>query len=137
MKGRTALSLVELLVVMAILSILLAIAAPRLVRSLEQTRADTAAANLRAIWAAQRLYWLENHTYAAQFADLGPLVDATITTNGPFYAYSIQAANGTTLRVTATRSGTKYTGQLIIDEAGMITGHIQAAGQSPITPGMQ
>lgn len=134
--SRKGWSLVELLVVLVILGVMLVVAAPRLTRSLEQARADTAAANLRAIWAAQRLYWLENHTYAAHFSDIEGLLDPSVTTPGHFYTYSIQAASPTTLRVAATHSGTDWTGQLIIDESGSITGSIQSTGETPITPGM-
>ncbi len=138
MKKRLGWSLVELLVVLAVLGVLLALAAPRFRRSLEQARADAAAANLRAIWAAQRLYWLDNHRYAGNLADLAPLLDPSVTVPGPFYSYSIQSADATTFRAAAVRTGSStWSGQLTVDESGAVSGSIQASGQSAITPGFQ
>ena len=59
-RGHT---LVELMVVMCIMALLVSFGVPRFVHSLEQARVDMAATNLRAIWTAQRLYWLDNRTY--------------------------------------------------------------------------
>ena len=50
------------------MSVLLAMGVPRFQLSLEQARANVAGANLRSIWSAQRLYWLENRTYAPDLA---------------------------------------------------------------------
>ena len=51
-------TLVELTVVMLVVGVLASFGVPRFVHSLEQSRVDMAATNLRAIWTAQRLYWL-------------------------------------------------------------------------------
>ena len=57
-------TLIEMLVALIVTGVLLSFGVPKFQQSLEQSRADVAGANLRAIWAAQRLYWLENRTYA-------------------------------------------------------------------------
>ncbi len=57
-------TLVELTVVMLVIGVLASFGVPRFVHSLEQSRVDMAATNLRAIWTAQRLYWLKHQTYA-------------------------------------------------------------------------
>ena len=134
--ARRGWSLVELMVVLTVIGILLALSAPPYRRSLEQARADLAAANLRAIWAAQRLYWLDQHHYAGSFADLQPLLDPTVAAGTPYYTYAVVSADETTFTVSATRTGsTVWTGTLVIDQTGQLTGTIQ--GSSTITPGFQ
>ena len=43
---------------------------PTVARTMEQAHADLAGANLKAVWNAQRFYWLEHRTYAADWAAL-------------------------------------------------------------------
>lgn len=62
-RKRRGFSLIELMVAVTIIGVMAAIAVPSYRYALIQARADIAAANLRAIWAAERLYWLEYHTY--------------------------------------------------------------------------
>ena len=62
-------------------------------------QADVAGANLRAIWAAERLYWLESHTYTDKLqaqpssppglVDLGLLEPALFTTGAVHYTYAV------------------------------------------------
>ncbi len=66
-RGHT---LVELTVVMIVIGVLASFGVPRFVHSLEQARVDMAATNLRAIWTAQRLYWLAHQTYAPDLNSL-------------------------------------------------------------------
>ena len=58
------------MVVLTVIAIMAAMCIPTFQRAIEQSRADVAAANLRAIWAAERLYWLEYHAYTDQFDNL-------------------------------------------------------------------
>ena len=51
--------------VFIIMGVMIGLAMPRFSRSLESARADVAGANLRAIWTAERIYWLDNRTYTA------------------------------------------------------------------------
>ncbi len=53
-------SLMEMMLVLTIMGVLIAMCAPTYQQAMEQARADVAAANLRAIWSAERLYWLTN-----------------------------------------------------------------------------
>ena len=62
-SGTRGHTLVELTVVMFVMALLASIGVPRFVHSLEQARVDMAATNLRAIWTAQRLYWLKHQSY--------------------------------------------------------------------------
>jgi Tfp pilus assembly protein PilE len=127
-----------MLVVLTVIGVLLALAAPSYHRAVEQSRADVAAANLRAIWAAQRLYWLDQRSYTANFTDLGSLLDPTIAAGSSFYTYPIVSTDGTTFRAMATRTGSSvWSGQLTIDQSGVVSGTIQGESGSTITPGFQ
>jgi Tfp pilus assembly protein PilE len=128
----------EVVLVMTLLAVLVALSMPSYGRAVEQSRAEIAAANLRAIWSAQRLYWLENRAYATTFADLGPLLDPAITSATAPYAYAISAADATTFTATATRRGsTQWSGQLTIDQTGTGAGALQAVGETDIVPSSQ
>ena len=54
---------------------------PKFSRSLESAKADVAGANLRAIWTAERIYWLDNRTYTTSLDLLVSLnlLDPSIT----------------------------------------------------------
>jgi prepilin-type N-terminal cleavage/methylation domain-containing protein len=133
-------SLVELMIVVSIIGVLIAISAPSYQRAMEQSRADTAAANLRAIWAAERLFWLEGHTFTDNLAGLQALglLDPEIVLSANGYSYSVTSASATAFRAVAQRRpGTGWTGNFTIDETGQIGGDVQAAGQPIIVAGYQ
>jgi Tfp pilus assembly protein PilE len=104
---------------MVVVGILVAISAPSYQKAIEQSRTNIAAANLRAIWAAQRLYWLENHSYTPAIAPPSSapalitmgLVDPALPTasnkvtyqNGGYY-YEITNASDATFTAKATRA---------------------------------
>jgi prepilin-type N-terminal cleavage/methylation domain-containing protein len=133
-------SLMEVLVVLVVMGILISMSAPTFHRSIEQSWADIAGANLRAIWSAERLYWLEYRTYTSDLSELESLglLDPTITSATTRYIYALSSADASTFRATATRTGSvRWTGQLAIDQSGVLSGVIQAAGQPGIVPGFQ
>jgi prepilin-type N-terminal cleavage/methylation domain-containing protein len=144
---QSGFTLIELVVAIAVMAILIGISVPRFARVLEQSRADFAAANLRAIWAAQRLYWLENHVYTDKLSQASPsplglfelgLVDPQIVSTTGDYAYTITSANSNTFQAAATRSGnTCWRGAFTIDQTGTVGGTLSAAGEPHITPGFQ
>ena len=126
------------MVVCTVMVILISMAAPSFRRSMEQSRADIAGANLRAIWTAQRLYWLEYRTYTADLSVLESLdlLDPTINSATSHYVYTIPSADASTFTASATRSGSvRWAGQLTIDQDGVFSGIIQATGQPDIDPG--
>ncbi|MCR4412672.1 MAG: prepilin-type N-terminal cleavage/methylation domain-containing protein, partial [Thermoguttaceae bacterium] len=94
-RPASGVSLVEVLAVLAIVGVLISMSAPSFRRSLEHSRADIAGANLRAIWAAQRIYWLEHREYADDLVDLeeAGLLDPTIRAGNAYYAYAIVSAD--------------------------------------------
>jgi Tfp pilus assembly protein PilE len=125
------------MLVVAVTGIFVAMSVPSFQRSLEQSKADIAAANLRAIWSAERLYWLEYRAYTDDLSELESLdlVDQTIALAADPYRYEIRAADARSFSVVAVRSGSgKWYGQLVIDETGTVQGEIGGGG-NPIQPG--
>lgn len=69
-------TLVELLVVLGIIALLAAVAAPQVLRYLGDARSDVAGAQLRNIEGALELYYLDMGEYPDQQKGLGALVTA-------------------------------------------------------------
>src|SRR4029079_13605749 len=84
-KSR-GISLLELTIVTVIIGVLMTMSIPSFQRGLEQSRADLAEANLRSIWSAQRLYWIDNRTYATDLDTLGSagLLDSAVSAQANF-----------------------------------------------------
>lgn len=133
------------MVTVTVMGVLVAIGAPKFGRALEQSRADFAAANLRAIWAAERIYWLENHAYTDRLTQASPkglyelgLIEPGIVSTSGDYSYTVSSADTNTFQAKAIRAaGTPWVGELTIDQNGTVTGTISASGQASITPGFQ
>ena len=87
-------TLVEVMVVMIVVAVLTGFAMPSYRRTLGQSQADVAAANLRAIWAAERAYWLENHQYATGWDVLyaAGLIDPQITSEFFCFCFAFHMA---------------------------------------------
>jgi prepilin-type N-terminal cleavage/methylation domain-containing protein len=138
---RLGFSLVEMIVAVIVAGVLLSIGVPRFAQSLEQSRADVAGANLRSIWSAQRLYWLQNRTYAPDLSTLvsANLVDPSLPSASTPYGYAIAEASDSWFTATATRSGSSsWSGSFTIAADGTFTGGVQQSGQSvSLEPGFQ
>jgi competence protein ComGC len=132
---------VEALTVLTVISVILAMSVPSAIRTMEQTHADVAGANLQVIASAQRYYWLDHRSYAADLATLetAGLLDPSILSGRGRYAYSIDEADAARFRAVAVRTGSEvWSGEFSIDETGDLTGWVQAVGsQHHITPGFQ
>ena len=116
--GRPGSSLIELIVTILVLGVLLSMGVPQFAQSLEQSRANVAGANLRAIWSAQRLYWLENRTYAPDLNTLlnANLIDPSLTEAIAPYTYSV--SNSSSERVHRNgdpRGSSTWSGSYTID----------------------
>ena len=97
--ARRGFTLTELMVVTTLIGVMAAMSVPSFQRAVEQSRVDIAVANLRAVWAAERLYWLENHTlylqhqHPARHGRAGQLPSRmTAVSSIGGYQYSILAA---------------------------------------------
>ncbi|MEN6458371.1 MAG: prepilin-type N-terminal cleavage/methylation domain-containing protein [Thermoguttaceae bacterium] len=103
-RSARGFTLVELMIVLTVISIMAAMCIPTFQRAVEQSRADIAAANLRAVWAAERLYWLEYRAYTDQFDALRAMgaLDQAFPTVGN-YGYAL-SSDGSTFTATATTS---------------------------------
>jgi prepilin-type N-terminal cleavage/methylation domain-containing protein len=137
---RPGYTLVEVVVVMAIMAILMTMAVPSYRRSVEQARADMAAANLRTLWAAERLFYLDARAYtedAGALAGLGVLEEGLLASD-EMYSYQITYADPYGFTATATRIGsTVFGGTLGIDQTGTVTGMITDGSGAAITPGFR
>ena len=133
-------TLIEVLITLTVISVVLAMSAPSVVRTMEQAHADMVGANLRAIWIAERAYWLDHRVYATDLATLqtAGLLDPSIVA-GSRYTYAISNADGSHFRAVATRVGSGvWSGQLAIDETGAISGAVtNARSNYQITPGFE
>lgn len=128
------------MVVLTVMGILVALSVPSYQRALEQSRADIAVANLRALWSAERLYWIEYHAYAADLSRLQSLglLDPAVVLSTTGYVYTVTSAGSNNFKAVAVRSGSsRWTGEFSLDETGLIAGVVKAAGEPEITPGYQ
>ncbi len=122
-------TLIELMVVVTLTGIMAVLAVPSYRRGMEQSRTDQAAATLRTVWAAQRLYKLDNPTYAGDLATLASssYIDSSIPGLSNPFIYEITAASSTGFNSGArlSRAGSQvWSGTLHIDETGTVTGSI-------------
>ncbi|HEY1602004.1 MAG TPA: type IV pilin protein [Pirellulales bacterium] len=133
-QPRRGISLIEIVMVTVIIGILASLTVPSFHQALEQSRADIASANLRAIWSAQRLYWLENRTYAVDLATLQSLdlLDSSISDQN-FYTYEVDYATSTTFSASAMRVANQtWNGAFCIDQSGSMSGVLSGSGVTNI-----
>ena len=134
---RRAVTFVEVVTVLVVISVLISMSAPTFTRTIEQAQADIAGANLQAIWSAQRFYWLENRDYADDLQGLvdADLLDPSIVAGSRRYSYRIRSASADSFEAEAERiNSTRWSGEYILTEMGEITGMIQASGEPFIQP---
>jgi type II secretory pathway pseudopilin PulG len=130
-------TLLELGICVIIMGILISLVAPSFTRVTEQNRVDASAQYLRSVWSAQRVYWLENRTFADNFAALDGLglIDVKIAAGSDgYFAYVISNVTDTTFTVTATRNGSSaWSGTLTITQDGEVSGNVNN-GAAVLTP---
>lgn len=135
-RVRVAFSLIEVVVTMTILAVLISLATPSVMQSMEQSHTDLAGAGLRMINTSQRFYWLENRTYAPSLQTLidEELIDQDLATIAPRYEFSIVSADAAGFVAQARRRlldgggapiyNGAWQGTLSIDESGVLGGTI-------------
>ena len=96
-KGEKGFTLIELMIVVAIIGILAAIAIPNFMRYQAKAKQSEAKANLGSIYTSETTYRAENDTYADSVTKLDWAVAGTAR-----YSYSITAATTTTFTAQAT-----------------------------------
>jgi type IV pilus assembly protein PilE len=134
-SGRTlrpGYSLIETIVALVVFGVLVSMGVPRFQQSLEHSRADVAWANLRAIWSAQRLYWLQNRIYAPDLSTLlsANLIDPSLTTATAPFTYAVTApSDDSSFTATATRAGSpSWSGSFSIAADGTFSGSVHLSG---------
>jgi prepilin-type N-terminal cleavage/methylation domain-containing protein len=135
--GTRGYTLVEMIVVLVVVGVLTSFGIPQFTRALEQSRADVAGANLRAIWTAERIYWLDNRNYTDSLPVLVNLnlLDPSITssTSNTFYTYNVTTPDTATFTATAQRAGNgSWSGSLTITQDGTLSGTLTCPGQASI-----
>ena len=111
------------MVVLVVIGILVGIAAPSYQRAMDKSRTDIAAANLRAIWAAQRIYWLEYQVYTDKSTlesagildpkiESDPTFDYTVSTSTDSDGWHFQA------KAFPNASHATWQGYYLLDETG-------------------
>jgi len=141
MTDRRGFTLTEVLIAMTIICILVTLSTPIYSRALEQAKLDAAAGNLKMIWSAQRVYWLDEHTYAPDLTTLYSMdllslkMVVTKTSLTASYVYEIEAVDDDSFTAVAIRNGSsKWSGEIRIDEYGDLTGGITATDGLELVP---
>ncbi len=142
-RRRAGFSLVEILIVVTVMGILISMAIPSFQRSMENSAAELSFVQLRSIWSAQRVYWLENRTYASDFATLrnAGLLDAGQPSSTGRYDFDLAVGpTGSFLTsfsaIAARKSGGPWSGAFTITQEGNISGAVSSSSDyvSPGTP---
>ena len=101
-KLQTGFTLVELIIVVAIISILASIAIPAYNGYVETSKRSDAQASLMALAIAQEKYRASNPTYTTVITDL---IGVSSASESGYYTLAVTAASGATFTATATPDG--------------------------------
>ena len=131
LDNNKAFTLMETCIALIIISLMVVIAAPIYHRAMEHARVSTAAANLKTIWSAQRVYWLEYRTFSQDMDTLQSMdllnpeiVNSATDPDAPF-VYQITQADEDSFTAVAIRNASGvWSGQISIDQTGQIEGQI-------------
>lgn len=130
-------TLLEVLVVLAILMTVIGAVGPSYRTAKEQTNVDGGCAMLMSIWHAQRIHWLETKTYAGTLQELveaGEL-DAPVAVAATPFAFAIESADGEEFEARATRQGSdEWSGALVVDQKGAIGGFVENGDGKRVEP---
>lgn len=131
-RARAGFTILEMMIVFLILAILASFAVPIVRRSVEKALVDDAAANLKGLWTAQRLYWLKYGVYATTIQSLQQehffVAQGSMYSSGYLaFVYSVAGAESNACVMLATPQDTgRWSGGLRIANDGFVTGSIQA-----------
>lgn len=102
LQSQKGFTLIELMIVVAIIGILAAIAIPNFLQYQAKSKQSEAKTNLGGIYTSEIAYFGENNAYMAVFGTLGYSVAGA----NPRYQYSLDAGTNTAGSVTAFGGGT-------------------------------
>ena len=130
---RSGFTLLELVVAVIVLMVIVNFAIPQYRVATEQNRVDLAGSRLLMIYTAQRMYFVDNQTFAPTLNDLvnAKLLDPQLSSDSK-YTYSITSASATGFTALATRAPQFFSGDLTINEKGILGGNIHSTDSSII-----
>lgn len=139
--ARKGFTLMELSVTLVIICVLVTMAMPSYNRAMEQARADAAGGNLRSIWSAQRIYWMEHKTFASSLSELesmdlvDPALRETQTSEQSAYVYQMILGDSSEFIAVAARNGSDvWIGTLSMNQDGQLLGIIIGPGGQSVSP---
>ena len=139
--ARKGFTLMELSVTLIIICVLVTMAMPSYNRAMEQARGDAAGGNLRSIWSAQRIYWMEHKTFASSLSQLesmdlvDPALRETQTSENSAYVYQMISGDSNGFIAAAARNGSDvWIGTLSMNQDGQLMGVIIGPGGQSISP---
>ncbi|HZI16937.1 MAG TPA: prepilin-type N-terminal cleavage/methylation domain-containing protein [Myxococcus sp.] len=128
MKKKGGFTLIELMIVVAIIGILAAIAIPNFIRFQARSKQSEAKTNLKAIFTAQKAYFGEKDKYVTDFKVIGFDPEA-----GNRYSYGING--GCNLAQPATAAGRTYTNGCIGQDSSKFT-QVPTVANQAVTAGI-
>jgi prepilin-type N-terminal cleavage/methylation domain-containing protein len=139
MKKTAGFTLIELMIVVAIIAIIAAIAIPNLLRSRMQSNESAAIGNLRTINGSEVAFHSANNQYAVTFDELTtatpPFLDGNWAAMKSGYNFTLGGAvTNFTANADPTTVGTTGNRQFFVDASGVIRYAVGAAADVSSTP---
>jgi type IV pilus assembly protein PilE len=128
MKGNKGFTLIELMIVLAIIGILAAVATPKYVEWTKKSKAVEGKIMLGAISTNEGVYYSEYHVYTTSMTLLG-----NPTANAKYYSFLVSVATNnysSTATPSATGDATGLTGTWTLDKSGNFGGTALTSGNN-------
>jgi len=124
MKRNKGFTLVELLIVIIIIGVLAGIAIPQFMNTVEKAKGSEARSMIANIQKLEKIHYVENDAYTANFSDFDEITVAPDAPGGNFltgahWTFEL-LMNGADLTITARRSGGVELGNTIIADENEI-----------------